>query len=88
LDASCTQLGTPEVGALYFDIRSGALPYVADVDSTGAVTAIHQATVEVFSEYRVSQLSPGCAAVAGWGKYILGAQVPLTDFVKMQVVTE
>jgi hypothetical protein len=88
-DSSCTQAVVSDSSALYFDARPEAYPYVADVDSSGNVTAIYPATVEVFGIYSSGNpVSPSCQPGGSWGKYILGAQIPLSDFVKMQVVAE
>ena len=65
-------------------------PYVIELDSAGAVAALYGATGQAISLY-IRDFSSACQYYYGTGvnfQYALGAQIPLTDFVHVQTVTE
>jgi hypothetical protein len=94
LDSSCTQ-PAPSAGTKYYSHNNGSPGpqverYLVDLDDTGNVTAIHQATGKALSLY-IRDFSSACQYYYGTGvnfQYTVGAAIPLTDFVQVQTVTE
>jgi hypothetical protein len=93
-DSACTTPYPPSTPTLRYAVGGccNPFPYAADLDAADAVTVVYPITSHTTgSAYVKSASPPFCVPYPGtyvvW-QYTLGAAIPLTDFVRMETVTE
>jgi hypothetical protein len=94
LDAACSQ-PAPTTGMRYYSHNNGSPgpqvePYVIELDADGAVATLYAATGKTLGLY-IRDVSNACQYFYGTGvnfQYVMGTQIPLTDFVQVQTITE